>query len=162
MILLAVVVTAPLALAQTRSSNVVVSAALEVGAPGLVLMRFDGSPAAPSVTASPKLSCVGPTRVSGGWEVVCNPVLPVGTSTSLPCKNPVGLAGGTPVTIGTATVRVSCGNGIVGTCSATWIGQGSCDVELQGSFRFPLHCVGSATGTIVGEGVFYAECLLGS
>ena len=138
-----------------------VSASVEPGIPGSVLLKFDGSGGAPTVVVSPTLSCTAPARVSGAWRVECDPAVGSGARAAAapPCRNLVGFAGGTPVTIGQAFVRVGCGS-VSATCGATWVGQGQCTALLPGDYRYPLRCEGDATGTAIG-GFFYAQCIVG-
>jgi hypothetical protein len=135
---------------------------VDVGQPGFVLMRFSGAGGPPAVTAAPTLDCTAPAFTAGAWSVDCAPQLPPGAAVpAFQCKSPVGIAGGTPVTIGTASVRVGCG-GSAATCAVSWTVQGQCVALLSGTYRFPLRCAGTAQGTIVGAGAFYVECLLSS
>ncbi|MEA3200435.1 MAG: hypothetical protein QOE90_1863 [Thermoplasmata archaeon] len=129
----------------------------EGGGPSYVLLTFPASGGAPTVRSTPTLSCGSPATSGGLWEVSCTPTTPTGA----PCEDPVIDAGGTPVTIGTMSARISCGF-VSATCDASWTVQGDCTQLLQGAFKFPLRCAGEAHGTSIGAGVFYAQCFLGS
>jgi hypothetical protein len=128
----------------------------EPGYPGASsAMLFDGS-GPPTGVAGPGWSCSSPSWTGTDWDMACWPLASQGQAGSLRCDNAFAMAGGTPVTIGNARVRVQCG-GFSQDCSTSWIGAGGCVANLPGSYPFPIHCRAYAAGTSLG-GTFYAFC----
>lgn len=134
------------------------SADVDAGVHGSVVFRLDGDGGTPDVVSTPTLDCTRPILRAGAWEVECEPAAPLAAgSSSHACVSPVGIAGGAPITIGHALLRVGCGS-VSATCTADWVGSGQCTAVLSGSFRSPLRCAANAQGTTVLAGAFYAKC----
>jgi hypothetical protein len=126
-------------------------------------LLFDGSGGQPELIVTQGWSCNGPTLDGSDWVVSCQPNLG-GRAVGIPlfCENAYANVGGTPVTFGHGTVKVSCANtNISASCTVDWVASGSCDASLPGSYPFPLVCKATNDLTIVGGGRGYSQCANG-
>ncbi|MEA3200434.1 MAG: hypothetical protein QOE90_1862 [Thermoplasmata archaeon] len=124
-------------------------------------LLYDGSGGTPQLIVGEGWSCTPLSGSGTSWSTDCSPAVGSGVALGVPtfCQNPEGIAGGTPVSFGTATVTLSCGTGPSTSCTLTkWVISGECDTALKGGFAFPLHCNADVTLTVIGAGRGYAEC----
>ena len=124
-------------------------------------MEFDGSGGQPRVSAAPGWSCQGPVQVGDGWEIACFPIGPLAGSAvnRVVCTSPYAVAGGTPVSSGTAQVTASCSGGYTTGCSTAWVVVGACMAPPPALLvdSFPLRCRAQVLGSTIG-GTLFASC----
>lgn len=132
--------------------------------PGLIALLtfpdYDAADGTPTLYEGPGWDCTTPTQNSDGtWTTQCVPLALSGASAQAAgpaCSGPRAVAGGTPVSNGTAYVRVACGT-LSAECNGEWEIKGECLAHVDAASSTPVSCTALVRGKTTG-GTLYAEC----